>query len=276
MARKLTLFLLPALILPCFSTFGQQDDYYKRRRHLTENNWEDENFIYREGTAAQAESGYAVFYADYLHGQSTAMGEIYSMYEMTCAHKTHGKGTLLKVTRTDNNKSVTVRVNDRGAYSPGVIIDVSRAAAEALDLIRPGKAAVRVTVVGFSDTNPPVSPQARRSPAAYDTQPGNFTAKGLTQRSPAPDAYEVRTLPAGQAGYAVQVASYRELDNAQRQVVALQQRGLSNVFVKEDLRTGERLFKIVIGYFGSRLDAQRHLDQLRAGYGMDGFVLNFR
>ena len=107
-------------------------------------------------TFAQYESGYALYYADYLHGRQTASGEIFSQQQLTCAHKTHPFGTLLKVTRQDNGMSVIVRVNDRGPFCDGCSVDLSRIAAERIDLIKAGKKMVHVQVVGFSKTNPKV------------------------------------------------------------------------------------------------------------------------
>ncbi len=122
----------------------------------------------------QAETGIAMFYADYLHGQSTAMGEIYNKYELTCSHPTQPKGTLLRVTRLDNNRSVTVRVNDRGTFDGNVIIDLSWAAAMELDLIKTGKAWVQVEAVGYSNLNPVNRNRAElteRSVSSYDYMP---------------------------------------------------------------------------------------------------------
>lgn len=95
-----------------------------------------------------AERGIAVYYADYLEGQPTAYGELYRRNELTAAHRSHPAGTLLKVTRLDNKRSVVVRVNDRGAFCDGCVVDISRAAAEQIDLIRDGRAMVSVDVVG--------------------------------------------------------------------------------------------------------------------------------
>jgi rare lipoprotein A len=107
-----------------------------------------------QGQSAAQNVGYAVYYADYLDGETTAMGEIYRKDAFTCAHKYHPKGTLLKVTRLDNNTSVIVRVNDRGPYGEGLIVDLSKVAAKKLDLIKAGKAWVRVEAVGKSNVNP--------------------------------------------------------------------------------------------------------------------------
>lgn len=162
--------LMIAFLLIANLTFGQ---YYNSRT----------------ATNDDAEVGYAMYYADYLHGQSTALGEIYNKYELTAAHMTHPKGTLLKVTRLDNGKSVTVRVNDRGNFGDKLIVDLSWAAAMELDMIKEGKVMVRAEVVGQSNTNPSASNiRATTDPTAdsYDNQPtfdnSRFTTKsGQTQ-----------------------------------------------------------------------------------------------
>lgn len=139
------------------------------------------NPAFAQSTASASqdgETGIAMYYADYLHGQSTALGEIYNKYELTCSHMYHPKGTLLKVTRLDNNKTVTVRVNDRGTFQNSVIIDLSWAAAMELDLIKLGKAWVKVENAGYSNLNP-VNPNREkvlsdRGVSSYDnTSPNN-------------------------------------------------------------------------------------------------------
>ena len=82
--------------------------------------------------------GNASYYADKYHGVRTANGETYNKYNYTAAHRTLPFGTRIKVVRVDNGRSVVVRVNDRGPNSPSRIIDLSRAAAEQLDMINDG------------------------------------------------------------------------------------------------------------------------------------------
>lgn len=132
------------------------------------------------------ESGTAVYYADYLHGQSTAMGEIYSKYELTASHRYHPKGTLLKVTRIDNGKSVTVRVNDKGTFSGDVVISLSTAAAMQLELLKTGKSAVTVEMVGTSSLNP-VNPN-REDLVARDAIAHNYQPAAYNTSSSAPAA----------------------------------------------------------------------------------------
>jgi len=92
-------------------------------------------------------TGIASYYADKFHGKKTASGEIFNMYKFTCAHKTLPFGTKLKVTNLLNSKSVVVTVNDRGPFVQGRVLDLSKAAAEKIDLIKTGTAKVKCEIV---------------------------------------------------------------------------------------------------------------------------------
>lgn len=100
---------------------------------------------------AQAEEfGMASYYGDEFHGGATASGESYDKNKLTAAHKTLALGTKVRVTRLDTKKSVVVRINDRGPYLKGRIIDLSGRAASALDMIADGTAEVKIEVLGKS------------------------------------------------------------------------------------------------------------------------------
>ena len=104
--------------------------------------------------AQQVEVGKANYYSDGLQGHSTAYGETYDRAQFTAAHRTYPKGTLLKITRLDNSKSVIVRVNDRGPFSnDGSLISLSMAAASQIDLTLVGNAQVKVEPYGYAETN---------------------------------------------------------------------------------------------------------------------------
>jgi len=104
--------------------------------------------------AQQADVGLSNYYSDALQGNPTAYGEVYERTQYTASHRTFPKGTLLKVTRLDNNKAVIVRVNDRGPFSSdGAIISLSMAAASFIDLSLVGHAQVKVEQFGYADNN---------------------------------------------------------------------------------------------------------------------------
>jgi len=90
------------------------------------------------------ELGLASYYARSLQGRRTASGGRYDGRAMTCAHRTHPFGTLLRVTDLENGRSVNVRVTDRGPFAPGRVIDLSLAAARLLGILERGVARVRV------------------------------------------------------------------------------------------------------------------------------------
>jgi rare lipoprotein A len=93
------------------------------------------------------ETGIASWYGHPYHGRPAANGEIYDMEKMTAAHRTLPFGTWVRVTNLGNNKTVDVRIIDRGPFIDGRIIDLSHAAARAIDLIGPGVAQVRIEIV---------------------------------------------------------------------------------------------------------------------------------
>ena len=94
------------------------------------------------------EKGIASWYGEPYHGRRTASGEIYDMHELTAAHKTLAFGSVVKVTRRDTGADVKVRINDRGPFIEGRIIDLSFAAAKKIDLDIDGVAPVKIKVVG--------------------------------------------------------------------------------------------------------------------------------
>ena len=93
------------------------------------------------------ERGMATWYGGKLHGSMTASGERFDQEAMTAAHKTLPFNAIVRVTNLKNDRSVTVRINDRGPYARGRVIDVSRAAARELGMISDGVVPVTVEVV---------------------------------------------------------------------------------------------------------------------------------
>lgn len=96
---------------------------------------------------AKPETGVASYYGVPYHGRQTASGEVFDMNELTAAHPTLKFGTKVKVTHLANNRSVTVRINDRGPFVKGRVIDLSKAAAEELRMVRAGLAEVKIEVL---------------------------------------------------------------------------------------------------------------------------------
>ena len=95
--------------------------------------------------------GVSSFYAKDFHGKLTANGEVYDMYGLTAAHKTLPLNTIVRVTNLENNKSLILRINDRGPYVKGRILDCSYGAALKLDFINQGTAKVKIEVIEWGD-----------------------------------------------------------------------------------------------------------------------------
>ncbi len=120
------------------------------------------------------EIGIASWYGHPYHGRPAANGEIYDMEKMTAAHRTLAFGTWVRVTNLTNQKTVDVRIIDRGPFVDGRIIDLSHAAARAIDLIGPGIAQVRVEVIA--------PPPAMPSLELYSIQIGAFQSRERADR----------------------------------------------------------------------------------------------
>ncbi|MBO6585296.1 MAG: septal ring lytic transglycosylase RlpA family protein [Gracilimonas sp.] len=97
--------------------------------------------------ARPIETGVSSWYGPNFHGKLTANGEVYDMDGVTAAHRTLPFGTILLVENLDNGKTVQVRINDRGPYAKNRIIDLSKGAAEQIDMIGPGTARVRLYLI---------------------------------------------------------------------------------------------------------------------------------
>lgn len=94
-----------------------------------------------------AQNGIASWYGAEFHGRSTSNGERYDMYAMTAAHKTLPMNTMLLVKNLDNGKDIIVRVNDRGPFVQGRVIDLSYTAAKKLNIVKPGTSRVKVVAL---------------------------------------------------------------------------------------------------------------------------------
>jgi rare lipoprotein A len=114
--------------------------------------------------------GIASWYGHPYHGRRTSSGEVYDMNDMTAAHKTLALGTRVEVTNVENGKQVEVRINDRGPFVEGRIIDLSYAAAKVIEMVGRGTAWVRLQVLGEPE------------PLKYRVQAGAFRERANAER----------------------------------------------------------------------------------------------
>ena len=186
-----------------------------------------------------SQEGQASYYADKFHGRSTASGEKYDKTLFTCAHMTLPYGTNLKVTNLDNKKTVVVRVNDRGPFSPNRIIDVSRAAAEALDMIVKGVAKVRIEITSATPSDP--VPVAESEKKTTDSQKSD-AAQGITEYKPNKQPLDSKPQPKIQLDLAVE-------------------------------KDGTTSYKILYGIYATRPEADKAKESLIAKY-PDCFIIS--
>jgi peptidoglycan lytic transglycosylase len=149
-----------------------------------------------------SEDGLASWYGgdDGFEGKPTASGEIYDSSKMTAAHRDLPLGTVVRVTNLDNGRSVEVRINDRGPFIHGRVIDLSQEAARRLDLIGPGVGPVKIVIVRPGVAPTPVPLSVAEGPWAV--QVGSFGDPERADRH----AERVRT-----AGFSVYLEPYEGL-----------------------------------------------------------------
>ena len=130
------------------------------------------------------ESGYASWYGHPYHGRQTASGEVYDMNDLTAAHRTLPLGTRLLVTNLDTGQAVEVRVNDRGPFIEGRILDLSYAAAQVVGTVGPGVIRVRLRILALpgAPDQPPTPSVAVAFPAVpFAVQVGAFTTRARAE-----------------------------------------------------------------------------------------------
>ena len=137
-----TILIFLSLFFAGCSKLSEPDKKQTEAKVSLESRHSDKN--YRVAKNAKAEIGYASYYANHMKGRRTASGEIYDLSKYTAAHRSLPLGTMVRVTMLQNGKSVIVKVNDRGSYVKGRVIDLSLAAAKKLGLVRAGIAKVKV------------------------------------------------------------------------------------------------------------------------------------
>ena len=180
--------------------------------------------------AGYMERGVASWYGPGFHDNKTSNGERYDMYGMTAAHKTLPLPSWVEVTNLRNGRSITVRVNDRGPFKDGRIIDLSYTAAEKLDMLRDGTTFVEVRAV----TADPATGQS--TGAASPMQPSQLF---------------------------VQAGAFQTEANATNLLSKLGREGLGRSFVRQDTVGGKTLFRVRIGPIDNVAEFDRVVARLR-------------
>jgi len=228
------------------------------------------------------EKGLASYYGTKFHGRKTSNMEVYDMYAFTAAHKTLPLPSYAQVTNLDNGKTVVVRVNDRGPFHKGRIIDLSYAAAIKLGITHAGtgRVEVRALLPGESDATyagkrgadkpevqPAPAPVAAASSmdklvaalpvsavGAVQLPPGVRIATGkptavvrnaVPNPAPSPPAASTAVPPAN--GVTLQVASFTARDNADRALATLRQAGIDGAQLQDATSNGQQVWRLRVG-----------------------------
>lgn len=210
------------------------------------------------------EVGQASWYGGYHHGRPTSTGERFDMNALTAAHKTLPLPSLVEVTNRANGRRVILRVNDRGPFVDGRIIDLSRGAAEELGLLNQGVGEVRVRYVGRAPRQGGGA-TLRQAEAAAPVQP---PAPIRQAEAPGPRPYYEATPPATTNGYWVQAGAFSERRGADRVARRLGDRAV----VQNIDRDGRSLFRVVVGPWPDA-DAAERARQAVVARGFDDALL---
>ena len=186
-----------------------------------------QNYTVLDSSAGYKERGVASWYGNKFHGNLTSNQEVYDMHAMTAAHKSLPLPSYVRVRNLRNNKSVIVRVNDRGPFVDNRIIDLSYSAARKIDMIKDGTSLVEVEAISFD------KPAGNRIVRQTTAQPA---------RHPPP-----ATEPIISNQIFVQVGAFGSRENAQRRLGALRSGGIGNSFVVADTSNSQTLYRVRVG-----------------------------
>ncbi len=214
------------------------------------------------------QEGLASFYADKFEGRTTASGETYDHLKMTAAHLTLPFNTYIKVTNLENQKSVVLRVNDRGPFVKGRIIDVSRSAAEELDFVETGLVNVKVEIVDSEIVNELVDQQ-------INIESKSITQELINQVNDAENPYysfDVKLIHP--SGYGIQIGSFKEMENLAKLTEKLKTKYQKDVIVEVSQLNDAKLYRVIIGDFPTRNDAEEYKPNFKKEF-PDCFVVKF-
>lgn len=220
-----------------------------------------------DSSAGYQERGVASWYGKKFHGRRTSNQEVYDMYEMTAAHKSLPLPTYVRVRNLRNDRTIVVRVNDRGPFVENRIIDLSYAAALKLDMITAGTSLVEVTAINFDEptnisaanTNATESGPTGDRPTSVKQPPSPpprtlISVPSVTSADAAPIQSPTSTATsaapsttAGEHDIFVQVGAFGERKNADRRLAVLAQSGIGSAYIHEDTTTSPTLFRVRIG-----------------------------
>ena len=223
-------------------------------------------------------SGTASWYGTKFHGQNTANGEVYDLYGMSAAHKTLPLPSYVRVTNLDNNKSVILRVNDRGPFYSDRIIDLSYAAAKKLGYAEIGTARVKVEGIDpqtwWAAKGRPAPLMLNEPQVAQNTAPTITASAGTVEQwTPPPQQHASDTVPVPisakknasvpASGQYLQVGAFANPDAAELLRSKLSGMVSAPVFISSIVRNQQTLHRVRLGPIGSQGEIQQVQNSVR-------------
>lgn len=227
------------------------------------------------------QEGFASSYGDEFEGRVTASGERFSQKKATCAHVSIPFGALVKITNLENNQTAVVRVNDRGPFVPDRIIDVSQSVAQKLGMLAKGVAKVRIEVVNnngvavadIPSTDPltvkkndntveeKVQPPMKKEGKLEPVQPEVLQKPQVEQPSVSNgDFYQVKVTSGSFSGYAVQIGSFRDLNNLLSLAADVSSKYGKSIAVQTMETSTGKVYRLLITGFSGKDDASNFKD----------------
>jgi rare lipoprotein A len=210
------------------------------------------DYVPHAARAPFRQQGVASWYGRRYHGQATSSGEPYDMFGMTAAHPTLPIPSYARVTRPDTGKSVVVRINDRGPFLHGRVIDLSYAAAWRLGILDSGSGTVVVESIFPGDAVPPAQP--------LTSTPGQVAAA-----DPAPGQPNVLRDIEERGGHYLQLGAFGSRENAESLKATLA-RTLGNLGERLLIRSAGNLHRLQLGPWADADEARRVAEQLKLAF----------
>jgi len=256
-------------------------------------------FLHTSIFAFETEYGLASIYSDEYQNIGTASGEFYNPDDMTAAHPNLAFGTMVQVTNIKNGRKVNVRINDRGPFIKGYIIEVSGEAASMLKL--KGKTPkVKVKIIQEAPDNyepivdeeelvetktdsiatemtkepkeEPITTTETTSTKEIPSSTGIFSK--INEKKYLPKSlYKVAINPSVSKGYGIQVGIYSNLFNALRKAAMLQENWGSDILLVRKNKNGKAIYVVLIGAFIEKEDAIEYKENAM-NHGVEGFVVS--
>jgi rare lipoprotein A len=204
-----------------------------------------------------SESGIASWYGSEFHGKRTSSGEIYDMYAPgTAAHKTFPMNTIVLVTNRNTGAKVKARINDRGPFVSGRIIDLSYTAGKAIGLDKTGTAPVTIQILEYdAHISAQLGVKAGDRVAEQDVkEPAKTAPKDGDKAAP------IKAPQASAGNYWVQLGSFRNYDGAHKVKKEAQAKAGREVSIKSVNMGKEKIHRVLIGGFTTKEEAARFKD----------------